>query len=307
MTQPPKMAPQLAFLGMGALGKPISKNLVLNGKLEKSLILWNRTSSRAYEHSTQIGNSVVAETIKDAISMSDIVWSCLADQDAVLETFELILKEDIKGKLFVECSTFTAEATNDLARKVIDSGGEFVAMPVFGEPGMANRAMLTCIPAGAAESVQKVVPYIVGVIGRSIVDLSGQSPGSASHAKIVGTVMVVQMIESISEAHVLAEKSGLPAESLHKVINSVFGGPFSLYSNRMMSGSYFREPVIAIGTARTAVEHVTKLTQQSSTELGAFKVASMHMEMVEKYAGAKGDIAGIYGAVRMESGLKFEN
>jgi 3-hydroxyisobutyrate dehydrogenase-like beta-hydroxyacid dehydrogenase len=109
--------------------QPISKNLVLNGKLEKSLILWNRTSSRAYEHSTQIGNSVVAETIKDAISMSDIVWSCLADQDAVLETFELILKEDIKGKLFVECSTFTAEATNDLARKVIDSGGEFVAMP----------------------------------------------------------------------------------------------------------------------------------------------------------------------------------
>ena len=33
----------------------------------------------------------------------------------------------------------------------------------------------------------------------------------------------------------------------------------------------------------------------------------MHMEMVEKYAGAKGDIAGIYGVVRMESGLKFEN
>jgi hypothetical protein len=41
--------------------------------------------------------------------------------------------------------------------------------------------------------------------------------------------------------------------------------------------------------------------------LGAFKVASMHLEMVEEYAGAKGDIAGIYGAVRMESGLKFEN
>jgi 3-hydroxyisobutyrate dehydrogenase-like beta-hydroxyacid dehydrogenase len=109
--------------------QPISKNLVLNGKLEKSLILWNRTSSRAYEHSAQIGNSVVAETIKDAVSMSDIVWSCLADQDAVFETFEIILKEDIKGKLFVECSTMAIEATNDLARRVVDSGGEFVAMP----------------------------------------------------------------------------------------------------------------------------------------------------------------------------------
>lgn len=74
-----------------------------------------------------------------------------------------------------------------------------------------------------------------------MVDLSGQPPESASHAKIVGTVMVLQMIESISEAHVLAEKTGLPAQSLHKVINAVFGGPFTVYSNRMMSGSYFRE------------------------------------------------------------------
>ena len=71
--------------------------------------------------------------------------------------------------------------------------------------------------------------------------MSGQPPGSASHAKIVGTVMVAQMIESISEAHVLAEKSGLPAESLHEVVNAVFGGPFTVYSNRMMSGSYFKE------------------------------------------------------------------
>jgi hypothetical protein len=118
----------LEILNMGRLNFAHTAN-ILNGKLEKSLILWNRTSSRAYEHSAQIGNSVVAETIKDAVSMSDIVWSCLADQDAVFETFEIILKEDIKGKLFVECSTMAIEATNDLARRVVDSGGEFVAMP----------------------------------------------------------------------------------------------------------------------------------------------------------------------------------
>jgi 3-hydroxyisobutyrate dehydrogenase-like beta-hydroxyacid dehydrogenase len=70
--------------------------------------------------------------------------------------------------------------------------------------------------------------------------------------------MVVQMIESISEAHVLAEKSGLPAESLHKVINSVFGGPFSLYSNRVMSGSYFREVRFYGG-----IIHSIKLTRKA--------------------------------------------
>ena len=31
------------------------------------------------------------------------------------------------------------------------------------------------------------------------------------------------------------------------------------------------------------------------------------MKVVKKYAGLAGDISGIYGAVRMESGLAFEN
>lgn len=65
--------------------------------------------------------------------------------------------------------------------------------------------------------------------------------------------------------------------------------------------------MIAIGTARAAAEHVTVLAEGAGAELGAFKVAVKHMEIVEKYAGAQGDIAGIYGAVRVESGLNFEN
>jgi hypothetical protein len=36
-------------------------------------------------------------------------------------------------------------------------------MTVFGEPSMANAAILTCLPAGAAESVRRVLPYLKGV------------------------------------------------------------------------------------------------------------------------------------------------
>lgn len=49
------------------------------------------------------------------------------------------------------------------------------------------------------------------------------------------------------------------------------------------------------------------LAEATGTELKAFKVASKHIDMVQKYAGTKGDIAGIYGIVRSESGLEFEN
>jgi 3-hydroxyisobutyrate dehydrogenase-like beta-hydroxyacid dehydrogenase len=95
----------------------------------RPIILWNRTASLANTHSSQIGHSVVAKAISDAVSKSDMVWSCFADEPAVMGIFDTILKGDIKGKLFVECSTNSPESTNELAQRVIEAGGEFVAMP----------------------------------------------------------------------------------------------------------------------------------------------------------------------------------
>jgi hypothetical protein len=37
------------------------------------------------------------------------------------------------------------------------------------------------------------------------------------------------------------------------------------------------------------------------------EVGADHLEAVKKEKGAKGDLAGVYGAVRMESGLKYDN
>ena len=37
------------------------------------------------------------------------------------------------------------------------------------------------------------------------------------------------------------------------------------------------------------------------------EVADAHLAVVQKHMGSRGDITGIYGAVREESGLKWEN
>jgi len=38
----------------------------------------------------------------------------------------------------------------------------------------------------------------------------------------------------------------------------------------------------------------------------AAEVAQQHLKEVKDYAGERGDLAGIYGAVRKESGLAYE-
>ncbi|KAF2234654.1 NAD(P)-binding protein [Viridothelium virens] len=301
------MAPQLAFLGLGAMGQGITKNLILKGNLENPLILWNRTTQVAVDHSIDVGHSLVLETIEQVLARASIIWSCFSGEAAVLETFETILQHNLKGKLFIECSTITAEGTNIISERIIAAGGEFVAMPVFGEPGMAEAALLTCLPAGKKEPVQHVLPYLKGVIGRAVIDLSDQNPGFASHMKLLGNVLIVQMIESVAEAHVLAEKTGLGSSYLHQLIESIWGGAYSIYSERMRSGNYYtQQPIVNVSMARDVASHVLALAEHSGTELKAYKISAHHLDDVQKQAGKDGDISGIYGAVRQESGLPFE-
>ena len=49
------------------------------------------------------------------------------------------------------------------------------------------------------------------------------------------------------------------------------------------------------------------LAEASGTRMKDVEVADSHLAAVQKHMGSRGDIAGIYGAVRQEAGLKFEN
>ena len=109
---------------------------------------------------------------------------------------------------------------------------------------MAEGGQLVCVFAGTASAVKKVLPYGKGVMGRANIDYSDQSPSKATLLKIIGNTFILNMIETLSEGHTLAEKSGLGNECLHEFIETMFPGPYTAYSTRMMGGDYYnREEV----------------------------------------------------------------
>jgi 3-hydroxyisobutyrate dehydrogenase-like beta-hydroxyacid dehydrogenase len=214
------------------------------------------------------------------------------------------------GMLTLEdCSTVHPDTTEALAKKITEAGAEFVACPVFGAPAMADNGQLICVLAGPKAAVEKVKPYTKGVMGRAFIDFGGQPCGKATTLKIIGNTFIVNMIEALSEGHVLAEKSGLGSENLHQFIETMFPGPYTAYSTRMMSGDYYKrdEPLFAVDLARKDARHAMALAKSSGTRMKAVEVGDAHLAAVKKHQGEKGDIAGIYGAVRQEGGLKFEN
>lgn len=174
---------------------------------------------------------------------------------------------------------------------------------------MADAGQLVFVLAGPAEEVEKVKPYTTGVMGRAVIDFSGQEHGKATTLKVIGNTFIFNMVETLSEGHTLAEKSGLGTDNLHKFVETMFPGPYTAYSGRMISGDYHKreEPLFAVDLARKDVRHAKDLATSSGTRMKAVEVADEHLAQVKKHMAERGDIAGIYGAVRQEGGLKFEN
>lgn len=58
--------------------------------------------------------------------------------------------------------------------------------------------------------------------------------------------------------------------------------------------------------AQKVAQHVQELAKSSRVDLEAYEVAARHLDIVKDHAGDAGDISGIFGAVCVASGLRFE-
>ncbi|OAA69054.1 6-phosphogluconate dehydrogenase 2 [Cordyceps fumosorosea ARSEF 2679] len=193
--------------------------------------------------------------------------------------------------------------------EVVDSLVDAVAKADVIFSCVANDDALIAVLAGPAASVDRARPWFVGVTARADVDMSDLPYGRATTLKVIGNTFVLNMVEQLAEAHVLAEKSGLGTRPLHDLVGALFPGPHAAYSERMLSGDYHRrsEPLWAVDLARKDARHARALAEAAGTTLANVETADRHLASLKEHSGPSGDIAAIYGVVRMEAGLKFEN
>ncbi|KAK3318476.1 6-phosphogluconate dehydrogenase [Apodospora peruviana] len=287
------------------------KNIVEKANLDQPLLLYNRTKPRSIDLSNALGEgkTEVVDSIAEGTAKADIIFVILSNDQVVQEAVAEILKTDIKGKLVVESSTIHPETTESLAKSIVEKGGEFVAAPVFGPPALADAGQLIGVLAGPKQSVQRARPYFKGVISKAEIDMSDEPYGKALTLKLIGNTFILNMVEQLAEAHVLAEKSGLGTKHVHNFIESFFPGPYAAYSNRMLSGDYHQRdyPLFAVDLARKDAGHAMSLAKSAGTRMKNVEIADAHLVQVKAHTGELGDMAGIYGAVRMEAGLKYEN
>ncbi|KXH33254.1 hypothetical protein CSIM01_03168 [Colletotrichum simmondsii] len=302
------MAQTLLWIGLGNIGRGMCKNIAEKSKLDKPLLIYNRTTKRATELSQSLpsGKTQVVKSLGDAIAQADIIFTCVANDQAVKEIFATASQQKLEGKVFVECSTIAPGASEAAAKAVLDKGAEFICAPVFGAPAMVAAGNATLVLAGPKASIEKIRPYIDAMAAREI-NMADEPYHKASTLKVLGNTVILGMVEQLAETYVAAEKSGLGTGYVKQFVDAMFGGsPYPAYSVRMLEGDYYKreEPLFAVDLARKDAGHAMAIAKAAGTRLPNIENADKHLQIVKEHVGPSGDMAGIYGAVRKEAGLK---
>ena len=216
---------EMGFIGLGAMGEPMARNLIKAGH---ALKIYNRTRSRAEALVSQ--GATVADTPAAACT-AGVVATMLAD-DAAVEGVVFgehgILAGLPRGGVHISHSTISTNLSRRLADAHREREQKFLAAPVFGRPDAAQAARLIVVAAGPAEAVERCHPALEA-IGRKLFVI-GPDPPAANTVKLAGNFLIASMLETLGEAFALLRKSGVdPATFLEIMVGSFFQSP--VYEN----------------------------------------------------------------------------
>lgn len=151
-----------------------------------SLHYHNRTMSRGAP--LQAVGGVPCPTVEDLVSKSDIIFMSLSDDTALSSTLETMIghsRGQLSGKIIVDTSTVHPSSSGKAEAQLAQQGANFVAAPVFGASPVAAQGRLLFILAGPDESVERITPYLVNVMGRGVIRL-GEDVRQSSMLKTAG-------------------------------------------------------------------------------------------------------------------------
>jgi 3-hydroxyisobutyrate dehydrogenase len=216
---------RLGWIGTGRMGLELAARLLRSGC---DLAVYNRTRAKT-EPLAALGALVVDSP--SALADRDVVFSMVAgpsDLHSVMTGPDgLLSPTDTRPDVIVDCTTVSAESSEEVRAAAERAGSALLAAPVSGNPRVAKAGRLTFVVSGPRGAFLRAEPYL---------DLLGEGTtyvGEGELArlvKIAHNLLLGAVIETVAEITVLVEKGGVNRSSFLEFLNrSVMGSTFTRY------------------------------------------------------------------------------
>jgi 3-hydroxyisobutyrate dehydrogenase len=291
---------QVAFLGLGAIGRPIAAHLARRGPLT----VWNRTETKALDFAREHG-ARAARTPRDATAGAEVVITCLPtsrEVEALLDGPDGLLEGLSRGALLIDCTSGDPGTSRRIAERLGGKGIAFADAPVSGGTSGAEAGTLTVMVGGDRATFERARP-VLSAFGRQIEHLG---PVGAGHAmKAVNNALLATAILAVGEGLAALVKAGVPARTALDVLNASSGRSFaseSLVGDRVLTGRWPRTFRLAllekdvsiataflreVGVAGPVLELTRSLFAQARAELGDSADHVEAIRLIERQAGVE--------------------
>ncbi|EHR0244656.1 NAD(P)-dependent oxidoreductase [Vibrio parahaemolyticus] len=215
---------RVAFIGLGVMGYPMAGYLSKAGYETK---VYNRTKAKADKWAAEY-NGIACETPREAAEGCDIVFTCVGNDNDVRSVVygeEGLLVGLKVGAVLVDHTTTSAELAVELADACKKVGNHFIDAPVSGGQAGAENGVLT-IMCGAEPSVFDHVAPVMDVYAKQIT-LLGEN-GQGQRCKMVNQICIGGILQGLSEALLLAQKSGLDIEQVVETLKHGAAGSWQM-------------------------------------------------------------------------------
>ncbi len=289
----------IGFIGLGIMGKPMAKNLLKAGF---KLVVYDKLDAPVAE--LVHAGAKAGSSPKDVAAQSDLIITMLPNSPHVNEAVlghDGVIEGAKAGSVFVDMSSIAPLASRKIAAELAKKKIEMLDAPVSGGEPKAIEGTLAIMVGGKAAVFEDVKDVLLKM-GSSAV-LCGDI-GAGNVTKLANQVIVALNIAAMSEAFVLATKSGVDPERVFNAIKGGLAGSTVLNAKAPMvlDGNYkpgfrielhIKDLQNALDTAHEAGVPIP-LTSQVMEEMQALKVQGKQgqdhgglIQFYEQLAGIK--------------------
>jgi 3-hydroxyisobutyrate dehydrogenase len=236
----PSPSRAVAFLGLGAIGRPMAARLAHAAGV--TLTVWNRTATTAEVFASEHGVRA-AHTPAEVAHGAEVLITCFpvsADVESVLDGPDGLLAGLSNGATVVDCTSGDPATSKRIAARLAERGVGYLDAPVSGGVKGAVEGILTVMVGGDAAVLERVRP-VLETFGKKIVHCGPVGTGSA--LKAVNNALLAVHIWSAGEGLVALASAGVKPDVALDVINSSSGrsnSSMNLFPERVLGRKFPR-------------------------------------------------------------------
>ena len=281
--------PSLGFIGLGAMGEPMVRNLLRHGH---AVAIWARRPEAMAPLLAAGAESGASPA--DLAAQNDIIVTMVTDARAVEDVIlgsRGVVHGARPGALVIDHSTIAPDAARRVAAELGARGIDMLDAPVSGGAAAAEAGTLAIMVGGPEAALDRARP-VLSCYGQAPVHIGPSGAGQV--AKACNQICTIVNQLGAAEAMLLAERAGVDPR---KVKDALMGGfaasrMLDLQAPKMIARDFE-------GKVESRLHHkdiliVLDLARSLGIELPASRAAAEVLAVLQERGGARQDSAAVF-------------